>query len=302
MNDNYPGERTLGNLDDQPVDVAIVARDSALLDAVGRGAPAPDGDEVLALLAAWRADLAAEPIPATLSQEHALAAESTRALTAEPTGALTAEAAMAPVPEPTIRRWGGRSRLIVAVAAAVIGFAGFLTILAADAGPDDPLWPITRMVYQDTADSRTAQQEAQDTLTQARTAVTDGRYTDAALLLDQAEALTDRVHERDVVDRLHAEVAALRGLLPGAPAVPPASPPGGAPVPPATATPGTGATSPGPSVPDPRRTTGDKAPGLPLPGLPVTTAPASPGRPLPGLPLPSLPLPGLPLPSILPGR
>jgi Anti-sigma-D factor RsdA to sigma factor binding region len=43
-------------------DLATAAFDDALLDVLGRGAPVSGADEVAALLAAWRAELAALPV------------------------------------------------------------------------------------------------------------------------------------------------------------------------------------------------------------------------------------------------
>ncbi|WP_246835676.1 anti-sigma-D factor RsdA, partial [Micromonospora sp. MH33] len=46
---------------DEAMDLGTIARDDVLLDALGRGEPAPDGDALAGLLAAWRSDLAEEP-------------------------------------------------------------------------------------------------------------------------------------------------------------------------------------------------------------------------------------------------
>src|SRR5204863_2323402 len=51
-------ERPLTPTPDEPsIDLAVLAADDRLLDDLGHGGPAPNGDPVAALLAAWRADL-----------------------------------------------------------------------------------------------------------------------------------------------------------------------------------------------------------------------------------------------------
>jgi hypothetical protein len=209
----------------------------------------PD-DDVAAMLAAWRTDLA-EPAPA----DHP------------------------PLRKPLRREV--KVRAAIAAAAAVVGLAGGLTIAASDADPGSPLWPITRLVYDDRADSRVAEQDARRAIASARQAIADARYTDAGRHLDEATVLIERIQEGIVARSLRDEVAALRGLLPAdvpGPDRSPSAPAGGAPSP--VAPPGVAPGQSGGPGADPTPTAGDLLPGLPLPSLPLPPLP-----PLPSLPI-----------------
>jgi len=257
-----------GVTEEQPtVDLAAVARDDLLLDSLGQGSPAPGDDEVAAMLAAWRADLA-DDLPEVRK----------------------AVPAVLPAADPAVRRvrrWSAM-RVTLAAAAVVVAFLGGLVVAAGGAGPDSPLWSITQVVYGDRADSRLAERDAERTIQQARDAVAAGQPTEAEELLDQAESLIDRVTEPTVAQRLRDEVDAIRRLLSTVPGL--LNPtPGPTPGVGTTPTPAPGAPGGGPT---PGRTgggDGGNPPGLPLPSLPL------PSLPLPSLPLPSLPLPSLPI-------
>lgn len=244
---------------EQPMDVTTVTRDAALLDALGRGDPPPAEDEMGVLLAAWRADLAANlpDVPTT-------------APAAPDTGA---------TPRRRLLRAG------MSVAAALVGLAGGLTIAALNAEPDSPLWPITRVVDGDGADSHVAARDARQAIAEAREAVADSHYSDAARHLDEATALIARVRDDSLAARLRDEVAAVRGLLPGLiDEVVPSAPAKVVP------TPVPGLTGPGAG-------TGSSSGPTPAP----TASPTGGGiLPLPGVSLPPSLLPSLPLPPLLP--
>ncbi|HEX6970182.1 MAG TPA: hypothetical protein VF174_15410 [Micromonosporaceae bacterium] len=270
------------NANEQELDVEALTRDELLLDALGRGEPASDGDEVARLLAAWRADLVGD---------------TTGDVEKPPPAARRARS------RPPGRRdrigTGRRShRILLAAAGLLVALGGMLTAAAGSAGPDSPLWPITRLVYEERAESRLAQRDARVIIERARQAVAEGRYTDAEHLLDDAAELIGRVRDPQTADRLLAEVAVVRRLLPGnstgSPGMhtpgsdtsPPAPPTAAPSTPAAGATPSTGPT--GSSAPSPSRSDG----GLPLPDVPLPT-----GSPLPSLD-PTGVLPDLPdLPS-----
>ncbi|NJC74114.1 hypothetical protein HC031_31035 [Planosporangium thailandense] len=292
--------------DEQPADLAAFAADTLLLDALGSGAPAPPGDRVASLLAAWRADLDAELLTtdvddSAVERDPAADPEVARLLAAaaaDPsagTGVTTAGT--------HARRGAGRSRRVaqrvLGVAAAVLAAAGGgLVVGAGHATPGSPLWPITRVVYREQADSA----QAEHTLALARKAATEGRVADARLLLTQADTLIARVSDPDRASRLRATSKAVRDLLPAGTSSPSAPAPApSAPGPAATGgpVPGTGAPTPGPlpttAVPQPKPTAGGNqilppigtgnSPGLPLPTIPPSVGP---------LPLPTGLLPKLP--------
>lgn len=264
-----------------PFDADRIARDDVLLDALGQGEPPPSDDEVAAMLAAWRDDLAADPPVVRRPAPRGATAGAGAVVTGGPGAVVTGGAVE--LPRVRHRRF---SRAILAAAAAAITVAGTLA-LASMAEPDSPLWPITKIVFDDRddrADSRTAQREAERRIALAREAATQQRYGEADRLLDEATALVEQVRDRTVAERLLEEIAEIRLLLP-ADLSPDGLPSGQSGVLP---TPGPSSSPPDGSSPSP-----SPAGGLlpPLPDLPLPL----PSLPLPSLPLPSLPVPGLPL-------
>ena len=220
----------------EPADLTVIAADDALLDALGRGEPAPPGDDTAALLAAWRADLATGgAFPAAARKAH--------------------------------RRWWLRP---LTVAAGLVLLGGGVAVGVLTATPDSPLWPVAAAVDPERADVRTAD----DKLAEARRAIGDGRYADAQHLIDQAAAAVARIRDPHQVRRLTADLTDVRRRLTtagtgtrGAPPTPtPAPPPSGgatSPAPGPTASPsGSGSSAPGPGG------LGGILPSLPLPTLP----------------------------------
>lgn len=250
MNEKHLGE--------EPTDIAMIVADDELLELLGRGGVPDDGDEVATMLAAWRADLAADP-PVVRS--------------AVPPSAL-ADAA--------VRRRRASRRVLLAAAAATLALAGTATVAAGDAQPGSPLWPLTRVLYADRAGSVLAERDAQRAIGQAREAIAQARYTDAEKLLDEATTRATEVRNPDVVRRLLDEVAAVRGLLPGvlpAPSRSTTAGPGGTGAggeSAGTDTSGSGGSGGGPST---TTSPGGVLPPLPLPSVSV-----------PGLPLPTITL------------
>lgn len=236
-----------------------------LLTAIAAGDPAPEGDDLAVLLAAWHADIVAEPLP-TLRP-------ATQPVLVPPA------AARVPFPRRLFRRTSapastdgtqagpdntrpGRRRLsrpaIVAAAAAVLAFGG-LTVASAAAQPGTPLWPITRVIFGDTAKTRLAEQEALKLLDQARAAISSGDKAKAAELVEAARVHIGQITDPGVKLRLTGEADALWNqilLLPGpiAPSALPSTPaPGqsgqpGGPTPTPTPAEGGGILPPLPSI------------------------------------------------------
>jgi len=241
----------------EPMDMTVLAQDEALFEALGRGDPPPAGDDVAMLLAAWRADL-----------------------TDTDTTVRPAIPPVVGISRPRRRRW---LRAALAAAAVVVGLLGGLTIAAGGAGPDSPLWAITRLLYTDRADSRAAQQEAERAIADARSAVASADYPEASRLLDVATVQIGRITDPTVAQRLRDEVEAIRRLLPLStlPSLTPGPSPG-----PSSSLPGGGGAPGGGGGPGGSGGPGGGGgPGLPVPSLPLPS-------------LPSLPLPPLPLPSV----
>ncbi|GGR97573.1 hypothetical protein GCM10010169_47670 [Micromonospora fulviviridis] len=264
---------------DEAMDLGTIARDDALLDALGRGEPAPDDDALAGLLAAWRSDLAEEPTGVRPAAPDAVEEVPAR---------------------PAVRRPRPWTLRLAAAALALLALVSGLGISSRDAGPGSPLWSLTKLLHPQQAEVR----GIEDTVDRARAALDAGRLDDAEALIAQARRDLARVEDPAAVARLGAALDVLARDLAAARAVaapPSAAPAGSAPATPApTAVPSptrTGAPRPGPA------STG----GSPRPGTSGSPAPAdSPLLPLPRLPLPSvsvsvsvpgLPLPGLPLPT-----
>ena len=189
----------------EPADLAMITADDQLLDLLGGGGTPDDGDEVSDLLAAWRADLGTDltdrsdrPDPTNLADDR----PSVRAATPPAVG-MEAERQRRP------------RRTLLAAAAAVVALAGGATIVAGDARPGSPLWPITQIFYAERASSAVAAEDAQHAIDDARAAIEQSQYSDAEKLLDQASARANEVRDPGVVQRLLDQIAALRALLPG---------------------------------------------------------------------------------------
>ncbi|MFG2164567.1 anti-sigma-D factor RsdA [Micromonospora chersina] len=263
---------------DEAMDLGTIARDDALLDALGRGEPAPDGDALAGLLAAWRSDLGEEPTGVRPAAPDVVEEAPARRTVRRP------------------RPWALR---LAAAAVALLALVSGLGISSRDAGPGSPLWSLTKLLHPQQAEVR----GIEDTIDRARAALDAGRLDDAEALIAQARRDLARVEDRAAVARLGAALDVLARDLAAARAVtaPPSAAPASGPATPApTAVPTpsvTGTPRPGPA------TSG----GSPRPGTSSSPDPAdSPLLPLPRLPLPSvsvsvsvpgLPLPGLPLPS-----
>ncbi|MFI6266555.1 anti-sigma-D factor RsdA [Micromonospora sp. NPDC051006] len=259
------------------LDLATIARDDQLLDALSRGEPGPAGDDVAALLAAWRSDVDGD-------REQRLIRAGGEARPPVPAAG----------PPPVTR---GALRLAAAVVTLLVIATG-LGVGSRHAGPTSPLWSLTRVLYPEQAQVR----GVEDSIARARDAVAAGQLDEARHLIEQAHRELAGVTDPAVVARLRAELDALdRELLAALPAPPPAPvPSAGAPTPrPSTAVPRpSDSGAPTPSAPGPAPSSGGPGlPGLlPLPPLPLPTS--DPDSDPPTLPLPSLPV--LPLPTGIP--
>jgi hypothetical protein len=225
-----------------PIDADAVLRDDALLDALGRGELPADfaGDPTARLLFAWQGDLH-EPAPALpLARSTAL--------------------------------WLSR-RVTVAAAIGVFAAGSLGSVAAAAiAEPGDALWPITKVVYTERAESIEARDEAYLTLRQARVAIAEHRPDQARRLCDEARRKAGEVRENDdraaITDELAKVLATLdHKARAGAPVAPEA---------PKDPTPETPSSSPT-TEPSPRPQPSPETSTQPVPDVPPSpTALASP--------------------------
>ena len=125
--------------DDEPVDLVALQADDELINAlasglsVSGGGSGPDTDDtVAAILASWKAEVDAEPIPDLVDLDTAVA---------------TLQAA---------RRPSGRARHLVPVAAAAAGLVillGGVSLGSYSAQPEDTLWPVAKVLFAEKTES-----------------------------------------------------------------------------------------------------------------------------------------------------
>ena len=172
------GIRRGGSLD-------AIARDDAILDALGRGECPEDSDALAVALSEWRGDLEASPQPVAAGRRLEV-----------------------------LRRRVGRGVTVAAVASAVgLGSLTGMAAAATHAQPGSALWPIARMVIPERAESRQAAYHARDWMDRAAAAAAEDRRDQAAHYLDQAEHDARRVRGDDGARELRDRAAELRRQL-----------------------------------------------------------------------------------------
>jgi hypothetical protein len=193
---------------DEPVDLAAVQADDELINALGAGFGVPSSgrafhadDQVVALLSSWRANVVAEPIPELIDLETAVAAVRAGMPGAKPTRS-------------------GRARHLVPVAAAaafLVLVGGGVTIGSATAEPDSALWPVSKVLFSERAESVEAAVRVSDKIDNAKQALSEGKPEQAAAELAQAQQELSKVRPQegkgelvDVKDFLVAKVAESR--------------------------------------------------------------------------------------------
>ncbi|MCQ4119996.1 anti-sigma-D factor RsdA [Rhodococcus tibetensis] len=262
--------------DDAPVDVAAVLRDDALIDAIAGGGPvtadSPEQDQLALLLAKWRADIVATPMPTGPLLDDVIAA---------------IDASDARSTRSAAR---GKLRLlrpIAGAAAAIAVVMGGATIFSYNAAPGDPLWSVKSVVFSQQADSTVAQIDTTSQLQEAERLITAGDAEAAKNLLEGAANRADGVRDADMRNELDVWRAKLAAELEKiAPTTPPTTTPGTATTDSPTQTAELPATVPG----TPGSTTAPGVEPLPGPGTLPSTDLQIPGQP----PIPS------PEPSTLP--
>lgn len=278
--------------DGTPVDIAAVRRDDALIDAISGDGPVPtettEEYELATLLAGWRAEILADPLPSEPDLDEIVAAVNRE---------IGARDALAE------RRSRARTqlRLIrpIAGAAALIAIAvGGATAVSYQAEPGDPLWSVKQVVFSEQAESTVARIDTASTLQEAEQRLAVGDTEGAQELIQSAQQRSGSVTDAgqrdqlgDWVQRLTTELSKL--LPPPPPPVLPAPPVQStqvipAPVPttptaPSTVDPTIAGTTPGTGTVPPATST--EAPGVDL--VPPSSQPAPSPEPSPVTPPPS---------------
>ncbi|MFC4147367.1 anti-sigma-D factor RsdA [Micromonospora mangrovi] len=318
----------------EELDPGVIAHDDLLLDALGRGGPVVEPDDVTALLAAWHADVTAgddtvtplsdtvtrpsdgvddtatwvgaaaphtlDPAPRALGVDARPGVAHVRAGTPDRPARLRPARGGAGRGGPGRRPFGRRAARLAATALAALVLVAGLGVGTRNAGPASPLWALTKVLHPERAEVLAIEH----TIGEARAAVAAGRFDDARQLIDRAARDLARVTDPTDVARLRAEIDGVRrdlAAVDGCPTWPRCA--STSPVPtrpsPATSAAGTPAVT---HPPRPRTTAPRPVPAAPAPAPSPTSSSGS--GPLPPLPLPSvlgpsvLPsLPGLPLPT-----
>src|SRR3954447_8238590 len=175
----------------EPIDLVAVQTDDELISTLSAGftVSGPGGfgggfgpdDRVAAVLAAWKAEVDAEPVPELLDLDTAVAA----VRGARPRSARFRH--LAPV---------------AAAAALIVLVAGGASVGSYSAQPEDALWPVTQVVFPTKAASVQAASNAQDHIAKAKEALVAGRPDDAARELAQARADIGAVRSEEGRDEL----------------------------------------------------------------------------------------------------
>lgn len=274
----------------EPVDISAVRRDDELIDAIARGGPIPTESteelQLATLLADWRAEIVAPPLPGAPDLDTVVAAVN------QEIGAREARIGA---------QSGGRLRLlrpIATTAAALALVFGGLSVFSYQAEPGDALWRVKEVVFSEQAQS-TVVQYADDDMAAAQALLEQDNPEQAKARLEQAAEnatqVDDPVKRNELVARWRELVEQVGKVAPEiaaqleekAPAPDPQAPvkpvaPGGT-----SERPGSTVTvTPTPGAPLPMEVPG--SPGGDRPTAPDATAP---DRPAPESPAPERPGP-----------
>ncbi|MDL5155489.1 anti-sigma-D factor RsdA [Actinomycetospora termitidis] len=290
------GHRAFGagdDLVDGPVDLAAVRADDALLDAIAGGTvsggvgqgdvfgrPGQDDDHLAAILAAWKADIEAEPMPELVSLDEA------------------ADAVEAGHAARDRRASRARRRMPFAVAAAAIAVAlsGF-TVAVHSAQPGDAMFGLTKVFFSQHADNVAKAEQARATIIEANNAIARGDKATAQSLLQSAGTQIQAVQPEDQPALVQQRQDALKSLDPAGTTPPSSSTATSEPAQQAPAEEGTrtkpqqkpvepapekdttsGSADPSGTTDGAPPTDQDRSASQPAPVAPTTTTPVSPGN------------------------
>lgn len=219
------------------MDLAAVRADDALLDAVAGGArlggatdvlSRQDDEHLAAVLAAWRADIEAEPMPGLVSLDEAAdAVEAGHAARVRHTG-----------------RARRRMPFAVAAAAIAVALSGF-TVAVHSAQPGDAMFGLTKVFFAEHAGDAEKTQRARDIIVAANQAISRNDMATARSLLQSVEGKIADVPADDQPALQQQRAQALQSIDPRpTDASPSGDAPGGT-----TADGGAGAVTPAPAKP-----------------------------------------------------
>jgi hypothetical protein len=189
-----------------------VARDDELLDLLGAGQHPDSDDPAIQALRAWRAEISTglddgrPPVPVNGHRAHQVR-EVVTPLNSEAHTGWDGTGHRARHRPPRRRR----SMIAVVAVGLSAGLSG-VAVAAADADPGSPLWPITKVIYSDTAAERQAEADAEAALDRARRALAEGRVEDAKRYLDEANRRAGAVRSGEA-DKLRDDLDAMRSQI-----------------------------------------------------------------------------------------
>ncbi|MEV0252153.1 anti-sigma-D factor RsdA [Nocardia sp. NPDC050712] len=179
-----------------PVDIAAVRHDDALIDAISSNGPVQTDSEqefqLATLLADWRAELIAPPLPASPDLDEVVAAVN------QEIGARKIRAAAST---------GGHLRLVrplLGAAAALALVFGGVTAFSYNAEPGNPLWKVKEVVFSEQAQT-TVVNRADGQLGQAGQALQQSNPTQAAAQLGRAKDNLTQVSDPEKKAELEAD-------------------------------------------------------------------------------------------------
>jgi hypothetical protein len=187
-----------------------VSRDDELLDLLGSGGHPATTDPVIEALYAWRLDLSTG-----LDRSALVTRNGHRHNGRIRSGTARRDERTQSGEDGTghrgrhRRRPGQRRSTIAAVAVGLSAGLSGVAVAAADAGPGSPLWPITKVIYSDTAAERQAEADAEAALDRAKQALAEGRVKDAERYLDEANRRAGAVGSHES-DKLRDDLDAVR--------------------------------------------------------------------------------------------
>lgn len=198
---------------DEPLDLVAVQADDELISALAAGmtvsSPGHSGydadDRVVAMLAAWKAEVDADPIPELVDLDTAVAA----------------------VESGSVKRPSSRRRHLIPLAGAaallVFSIAG-VSIGAQDADPGSPLFGVTQVLYKDAANSKIAAVQVKQRIEQVNAKLERGDTAGAQQDLQALAPLLEQVRPEEGKTYLAAEQTFLSQKVQETPAGQPTDP------------------------------------------------------------------------------
>lgn len=265
MNDDDvdPGTRDhddAASLDDHGWDPAEVERDDEHINALGRGDRPAGDDALLALLAGWRAEVDAAPLPALPGDQEIAVALAPNVTRLRPRRGWAGSGEHHHGQRPAL--W----QAVTGAAAVAAVIVGGLSVAAHSAMPGDPLWGVSKTIFSDRAGEVELVSDLSEHLAAADVAAREGDHDKAERLLGEVTERLDEVSDAsERVELMKRRDAIKRDLS----RVTPSAVPSPGPVAPAVPAPGAATLIPGVPVPLPSDLLPPPPAGMPVIPIPL---------------------------------